>query len=327
MSKQYTVGKPSLKRIVVDGLRYQTNRRALASSPSLDGSQLRILDDLRRDGYAMLRNYIPEDVLGTLRSEFRQALDELKFLDIPVLAPGKVDPSRHPPMEDLMLRPPKEIREMGLAIEKGESSSYEQVVRDHSPGELSVHMLEHSESFRSIWLDPHLLSIVSHYMGLVPQLSGSYVRRSFPSPVRISNNYWHRDCIDNERYLLKVFFFLTDCTEETGAHNYIKGSITDKRKLNLLNGKRYYTDNEVDTVYPEGSNDRITSVVPAGTVLIEDTRGLHRANSLIKGHRDLGYAIFQPVPKEWPKQYTFPRSAFERLTSFQKLFVPETSLA
>jgi hypothetical protein len=326
MSKRYTVGKPSLKRTVIDGLRFRPNRRALNSSPALDSSQLAVLDALRRDGYAMLPGYISEDVLRTLRSEFQQSLTELKFLDIPVLAPGKVDPGKHPPIEDLMLRDPKEIREMGLAIERSDCSSYEQAIKDHGPGELNVEMLQYSETFRSIWLDPHLLSIVSHYMGLVPRMKGAYVRRSFPSPVPISNNYWHRDCTDHKIYLLKIFFFLTDCTKETGPHDYIKGSITDKRKRKLLNGKRYYQDDEVNRLYPEGSTDRITSIVPAGTVLIEDTRGLHRAHSLTGGYRDLGYAIFQPMTKDKPSGYVFPRSAFEQLTSFQKMFVPEASL-
>jgi len=44
-------------------------------------------------------------------------------------------------------------------------------VRDFNPSTLTLYMLERSEAFRQTWLDPYLLDIVTHYMGIVPKLS------------------------------------------------------------------------------------------------------------------------------------------------------------
>jgi hypothetical protein len=91
----------------------------------------------------------------------------------------------------------------------------------------------------------------------------------------------------------------------------------------VLNGQRYFTDEEVDRAYPPGSPERLVSVVKAGTVVIEDTRGLHRARLPKSGFRDLGYAVFVPLRPFYPHQnYRFPRDAYERLTRFQRAFIP-----
>ena len=322
----YTVGKPSAGRKLTNMIRYRSNVRALVNSPSLDDTQLKVLNDLRNDGYAILPNHISESMLGLLDRDLQQSLDELKFLSTPMLDYSKLEPLNDDSLAShVMGLNPQELGKSGFAIEKSDCHSYQQVVNDFRPSELALHMLESSENFLSAWLDPYLLAIVCQYLGLVPQLAESYVRRSFPAPYRILNNNWHRD-IDNKTHLLKVFFFLTDCDDETGPHEYIKGSCTDPNKLNSLNGKRYYDDDAVNAVYPENSEDRIVSIVPKGTVIIEDTRGLHRAHILKSGYRDLGYAVFKPWPQKKAVHYSVPGRSFEKLTPYQRMFVPEKAI-
>ena len=77
---------------------------------------------------------------------------------------------------------------------------------------------------------------------------------------------------------------------ETGAHHYIAGSIEDPR----FKDKTYYTDHEVHSVWPEGCDRHIVSTVPAGSIIIEDTRGLHKAGVPKRAFRDLGFAVFLP---------------------------------
>ena len=269
---RYTVGKPSAGTKLANKIRYRSNVRALVNSPSLDDTQLKVLNDLRNDGYAILPNHISESMLGLLDRDLQQSLDELKFLSTPMLDYAKLEPlnddslSRH-----VMGLSPQELSKTEFTIEKSDCHSYQQVVNDFRPSELALHMLEYSENFLSATLDPYLLPIICQYLGLVPQLAHAYVRRSFPAPYRILNNNWHRD-IDNKTHLLKMFFFLTDCNDETGPHEYIKGSCSDPNRLNALNDKRYYDDAAVNALYPENSEDRVVSIVPAGTIILEDTR-------------------------------------------------------
>ena len=323
---KYTVGKPSAATKLANKIRYRSNVRALENSPSLDDTQLKVLNDLRNDGYAILPNYLSESMLGLLDKDLQQSLDELKFLSTPMLDYSKLEPlnddalSRH-----VMGLSPEELGKTEFTIDKSDCHSYQQVVNDFKPSELALHMLESSENFLSATLDPYLLPIVCQYLGLVPQLQHAYVRRSFPAPYRILNNNWHRD-IDNKTHLLKMFFFLTDCNDETGPHEYIKGSVSDPKRVNTLNGKRYYDDDAVNDLYPENSEDRIVSIVPKGTVILEDTRGLHRANILKSGYRDLGYAVFKPWPKKRAVHYSVPATYVEKLTPYQQMFLPERAI-
>ena len=82
----------------------------------------------------------------------------------------------------------------------------------------------------------------------------------------------------------------------------------------------------MNDLYPENSEDRIVSIVPKGTVILEDTRGLHRANILKSGYRDLGYAVFKPWPQKRAVHYSVPGKSFEKLTPYQQMFVPEKAI-
>lgn len=274
----------------------------------------------------ILENFIPPDTLAELQHEFQSCLNELMF-ETPCLAQAKIDPDRHASLiKNNMYATPQQLDSLGIAFNKQECSDYEQVVSSLKPSTLTVPMLTYSDTFTSLWLNEYLLTIVSHYMGIVPHLSEAYVRRNFPARYRTMNHYWHRD-LNNPAFLLKVFFFLSDCDNSTGPHEYIAGSFTDANRRQLLNDKRYYDDEEVDKVYPPDCEERITSLVPAGTVIIEDTRGLHRANNPVNSHRDLGYAIFSPCLDNYPAYYELPEKMLEDKTAFQRQFIPEKNIA
>ena len=291
--------------------------------PPLSEEQSEQVNTLRRDGCVVLREYVPATRLRELQSDLERGLNELRF-EMPCLAQSRVDPVRHAALIDnFMYGSPRQLAEMGVTFDRGEAHSYAQVVRDFDPSTLSLPMLEYSQAFRDAWLDPYLLGIVAHYMGLVPKLAEAYVRRNFPAPYRTMNHYWHRD-LNIPFHLLKIFFFLTDCSAHTGPHEFVRGS---HARLDVLNGQRYYSDAEVDRVYAPGSADRVLSIVKAGTVVIEDTRGLHLANMPAREFRDLGYAVFNPLRPFYPhRNYRFPRGAYSRLSPLQQAFIPKVML-
>ena len=88
----------------------------------------------------------------------------------------------------------------------------------------------------------------------------------------------------------KAFIFFTDCDSDTGAHHYISGSVNDER----FRDKTYYTEEDISEIWPQDSNQRMVSNVKAGTIIIEDTRGLHKAGIPKRDYRDLGFAVFLP---------------------------------
>lgn len=320
------LGKPTLSARapgVIDRIRsrvlYLESYRNRSRIPVLDARQRTLVDELRDTGSVTLEGFVRDDKLRLLQSELDAALHELAF-ETPCLAQSRVDPVRHADLiANHMLGRPADLLRQGVAFDRPEVSSYEQAVEQFRPSTLTVYMLERSATFREVWLDPYVLAIVCHYLGLVPKLAEAYVRRNFPASFLSMNHYWHRD-LNVPFHLLKVFVFLSDTDLRNGPHEFVLNS---HRDFDSLNGKRYFSDSEVDTALPPGHPRRLASVVKAGTVIIEDTRGVHRARVPEQGSRDLGYAVFMPLRPFYPhRNYVFPRAAYGELSEFQKAFIP-----
>jgi len=161
-------------------------------------------------------------------------------------------------------------------------------------------------------------------MGLRPYLIEAYLRRNFPAKYKVMNHFWHRDT-NHPIFLLKAFIFLSDCKITTGPHEYISGSINDLR----ISGKTYYTEEEISNVYPKDSKNRILSIVKAGTIIIEDTRGLHKATIPQEGFRDLGFAVFFPLsflPKKIKPYYNINTNDYQKLSNRQKSYIPSNNI-
>jgi hypothetical protein len=298
---------------------HYTRRRML---PALSPAQAEVVNTLREEGCAILPDYLPPATLKGLQDELENALQTLNF-SMPALSQTRIKPEQHRDLIDnFMYGTPEQLESWGVTFSRHEAHSYTQVLRDFNPSTLTAQMLALSETYRQVWLDPFILGVVSHYLGMVPCLAEAYVRRNFPAPHRTMNHYWHRDL--NSMHLVKMFVFISDCEIDNGPHEFLRKT---HRQADVLNGKRYFSDAEVDALYPEGSTDRAVSIVKAGTVVLEDTHGLHRASLPSAGYRDLGFAVYMPVRPFYPHQnYTFPRAGLEALTAFQRAFVPAAML-
>ena len=282
-----------------------------------------MLEELRTAGTLVLPGYLDSATVGKMQMETQQALESLEF-EMPCLAQSRLDPIIHARLiRNFLFATAAELRDLGVTFDRADVKDLAQAVSDYQPAWLTAFMLERSETFRRVWLDERLLGVVCGYMGLVPKLAEAYIRRNFPTRYWTMNHYWHRDL--NDRFqLLKMFVFLTDCSVETGPHEFIRGS---HAKFDNLNGKRYYSDEEVDLLHPAGSASRLVSEVKAGTVILEDTRGLHRARMPNAGYRDLGYAVFLPLQDSTDTSlYRIPRSAADSLSAFQRAFIPRCNV-
>lgn len=321
-SSSFELRQPTLFDRLRSRLLFRANFAGRNLIPAPNPEQAAAVETLRREGSLVLPDYLSPARLTGLQAELEQALHELRF-ELPCLAQSRIDPGRHAELiANFMYGSPEQLKAWGVTFDRNEARSYEQVLHDFNPSTLSLQMLEYSAAFRSIWLDTGLLTIIANYLGMIPNLAEAYVRRNFPAPHRTMNHYWHRDL--NSQHLVKAFFFLSDCAVDNGPHEYVRGS---HRDLAVLNGKRYFDDGEVDGVHPPGSGTRFLSIVKAGTVVLEDTRGLHRANLPAAGHRDLGFAVFMPLRPFYPhRNYRFPRVALNELSGFQRAFIPPVML-
>ena len=139
---------------------------------------------------------------------------------------------------------------------------------------------------QKIVTDPSLLNLAQNYLQATPVLDAvnmwwctSYANQ----PSGEAAQKYHFD-LERPKWL-KIFVYLTDISEETGPHCFVaKTHKSNTIPWALL--KRGYArieDFEVAETYkPE---DVLVMVGPTGTLLAEDTRGLHKGLHLKHGER------------------------------------------
>ena len=293
------------------------------SSFTSDPAVIDSVRQLKTRGFVILDHLVGSSDFTELKSKLDKKIEKKFDLKFPCLAQSKIDQDRD---QDLIatsfLASSEELSRRGLTFSRDNIRSYNQMIDTFKPSTLTVPMPSES-AFYNLWLDATVIAIVTNYMGFYPHLTEAYIRRNFPCTYPVMNHNWHRDT-NHQTHLLKAFMFFTDCDIDTGAHHYIAGSVNDARFRN----KPYYTDDEINSAWPVGSVDHVVSKVKAGTIIIEDTRGLHKAGIPKKAYRDLGFAVFLP-PNMFRKPkpfYHIEKSAFDYLTQEQKLFIPPSNI-
>lgn len=293
------------------------------TSQTSDPTIIDLVNQLRTRGFVVLDHLVGSSDIIELKGKLDKKIEQEFDLKFPCLAQSKIDQNRD---RDLIaksfLTSTDELKKRGLTFSRDDIQAYNQMIDTFKPSTLTVPMPSESV-FYNLWLAPIVMAIVSNYMGFYPHLTEAYIRRNFPCTYPVMNHNWHRDT-NHDTHLLKAFMFFTDCDIDTGAHHYIAGSVNDVR----FRDKPYYTDEEINSAWPTGSDNHMVSKVKAGTIIIEDTRGLHKAGIPKKAYRDLGFAVFLP-PNMLSKNmalYHIKESTFDHLTQEQKLFIPSSNI-
>ena len=228
-------------------------RRFARLEPILDELQQRIVDDVRAEGYAVLR-----------------------FSD---LFP---DPARWAELEASAARFISEVEE-GLEREAGGGDA--PVLRRRVGKEFVIRRNSYGVTlgFDDPWLrlaaDRRMLDIANVYHGLLSKLE--YVDLWYTPPVaegtpRQASQNWHRDF--NDRHLLKAFIYLVDVDENAGPFEHVPGTEPggvhgDKWPWRPL-GDNYPPVEEFDPWLAEHPAKTFTG--PKGTMLFCNTAGIHR---------------------------------------------------
>ncbi len=102
-------------------------------------------------------------------------------------------------------------------------------------------------------------------------------------PDKDAAQFWHFD-MDRIKWL-KFFIYLTDVETTNGPHSFVEGSHRSGGIPTALLKKGYarLEDSEINANY---SPDRVIEfAAPRGTVIAEDTRGLHKGKHVEHGDR------------------------------------------
>jgi hypothetical protein len=297
------------------------NRKILVKIPELNEEQNKWLAELELRGQVVIPDFISKETMSLISSQFQSNLEKGEF-ETPVLSQSKIDPLKHErQINNYLLGSPKEYLKDGLAFERKDFKNLDQAIIEFKPSTLKCLIPKDSKAHFMLWLDDKILDVIEAYMGLRPHLVEAYQRRNYPAKYKVMNHFWHRD-LNHPRHLLKVFFFFTDCKIENGPHYFVEGS----HKNRTLDGKPYFTDDEVNLVH---TNEIRAGVVKAGTLIIEDTRGIHKAGLPTEGFRDVGYGVFLPyswLSRRRKSYFKVSSDVFHSLSTRQKGYIPPENI-
>lgn len=137
-----------------------------------------------------------------------------------------------------------------------------------------------NEDVQTLLADGSLLSLAQEYLRSAPVadvLSMWWHTNHHSQPDSHAAQFYHFD-MDRIKWL-KVFIYLTDVGPENGAHSYVAGSHNGGIPWSMRRkGYVRLTDEEVTAEY--GGERCLHLMAPRGSIIVEDTSGLHKGNTV-----------------------------------------------
>jgi hypothetical protein len=171
----------------------------------------------------------------------------------------------------------------------GTSSGIDPSLPRYSSYEVPRSLLLENHYVQCLLCDPYLLALATRYLGVFPVITKPdmwWDTDFLPPGLRPRPFHVDSGCL---RWL-KVGVNLTDTTLESPHFVYVKGSHrpnkTTRPLTRRLTSRMNLSDKEVQEVCPE----KIVHVTaPAGSITLADTRGIHKGELSMRGHRLILY--------------------------------------
>ncbi|MFT6632378.1 MAG: hypothetical protein ACJAS4_002341 [Bacteriovoracaceae bacterium] len=140
-----------------------------------------------------------------------------------------------------------------------------------------------SPQLSDLVFDKSILNIAQEYLGSRPifDLTAFWWSRKCNN-VELEDFAAQKYHFDMDRIkFLKFFFYITDVTQDNGPHCFVEGS--HKSLKPSFRGRGRFNDETVNSEYGIDKVKLFTG--KSGSVLIVDTRGLHKGAPLVRGER------------------------------------------
>lgn len=241
-------------------------RRFQRSTPGLDDVQRRVLESLRTDGYALLpfSELVPDPALWEALEQEGERFTEATAEGFSREAAGEESGLRRTGKEFVVRR-----------------DAYGSTIRLDDP-------------WLQIVADRRLLDLANAYLQLWSKIEYVDLWYTAPQPAdaeRRASQRWHRDYDD--RYLLKVFVYLTDVDEDAGPFEYVPRSQPGGAYDHLWPWhpmSESYPPQEEFSAHVGDSVKTFTG--PKGTMILCNTSGFHRGGFVTGKPRVLATATY-----------------------------------
>jgi hypothetical protein len=254
----------------------------------LTAVQKRVLNDLRRNGFAITHvdEFLPNPALY---DELAQAVAR-----------------REEAMADVIAKTRAQTEQ------SGEIKSY--LVNLFERG----HVFQPDDIFIRFAVLPEITNLVNCYFGMLTKLCFLNVWHNLPMKGEArESQLWHRD--PEDRYILKLFVYMTDVGEGSGPTHYapgthMAGAIKQEPESLLCQ--------EGLAINPRTTDEQMAKVVspdkwvkatgPKKTILFGDMRGFHKGGLVRESDRVLYHCMYNSQATSYPK------SARPRLSSMPR---------
>lgn len=204
--------------------------------------------------------------------------------------PGLVSPEVCEALKQIALKEPAWVRPIDVGTNASADNTIHAVYDSNNPigirYDMFVDQLIKYPLIQKIVTDPSILNLAQSYLQAPPVLDAVNMWWCTSYSKQASSEAAQKYHFDLERpKWLKIFVYLTDIDEETGPHCFVAKTHKSNRipwKM-LKKGYARIEDSEVAEAFAE--KDVLVMVGPKGTLLAEDTRGLHKGLHLQRGER------------------------------------------
>ena len=271
------------------GLRHQTPERSYRGMVRLFCRTGGISNDLISRGVSALRP--PEElpsqsgVLGSLsdakREEIRDRLDRDGYYVFDQRLPDAVCDG----LLELSLRTPS-VAQGANGADRDALLVIDRIAPRAVRYELKTEDLVADRDVQGLMADWSLLTIAQDYLRAAPILDivAMWWHTAFQdNPDARAAQFYHFD-MDRPRWL-KFFFYLTDVGPDNGPHCFIRGSHRTKGIADDLRARGYARLNDDDVARHYEPTDHVRFTGRKGTIIAEDTRGLHKGQHVEHGDR------------------------------------------
>jgi hypothetical protein len=246
-------------------------RRFAADRPVLDPVQRRVVDDLERDGIALVpfAELVGDDALWRALTDDIGTFAEQAALE----GPGE-GASKDAYLIRRLRRLTKERKKQGIRPASPAFAPDDPWIRLAT----SAQVLGVANAYRGMWTK---LVDLDHWY-TVPR----------GEQDRTGSQRWHRD--PEDQHVLKAFVYFNDIDDDAGPFQYIAGSAEGRRYGDLwpwsVGGETYPPQDELARAVTE--SDYVTARGPAGTIIFCDTSGFHRGGFARSRPRLMSYLTY-----------------------------------
>ena len=256
-------------------------------------------------------------VLGDLSGGRMAELDARLRRDGYVLFPAALPPVLCDRLLQFALTQPCKRRPMD-----GETAAASEAVYDRANPRGVVYdfhpqVLINNPDIQALMQDRSIVALAQSYLGARPVLDTVNLWWTAAQGLRPDSNaaqLWHFD-MDRVRWI-KFFVYLTDVGPQNGPHCFVAGSQRTNgipREL-LERGYVRISDADVAQLYPPHAFQRFTA--PRGSIIAEDTRGLHKGEPVLSGDRlmlefEFSNSLFGGAPWHQAKLARYRDGEFE----------------